>query len=79
MLEYPGWQETADLIDRAYLVVIADNRVTTDFPRLMDAAETVCPSGFGDALIAKIDASSGRGGGGAPLPQATARRPATRC
>lgn len=42
-------------------MVIADNRVTTNFPRLMDGAETVCTSASGDALLVKINASGGRG------------------
>ncbi len=60
-LEYPGWQQAAHLIDRAYPEVIAEKRVTYDFARLMDVAQTLCTSALRDALIVKIDASGGRG------------------
>ncbi len=54
MLEYIGWQEAADLINEAFVKVIADKTVTYDFARLMDGATTVSTSGFADALINKM-------------------------
>lgn len=57
MLEYMGWKEAADLINKAYPEVIADKTVTYDFARLMDGAKEVSTSAFADALIAKINAA----------------------
>ena len=54
MLEYMGWKEAADLINAAFPKVIADKTVTYDFARQMDGAIEMSTSGFGDALIAKI-------------------------
>ncbi len=55
MLEYIGWREAADLINEAFVKVLADKTVTYDFARLMAGANEVSTSGFADALIAKID------------------------
>ncbi|MDO4642604.1 MAG: isocitrate dehydrogenase (NADP(+)) [Cardiobacteriaceae bacterium] len=55
MLEYMGWREAADLINRAYVEVIADKTVTYDFARLMDDAQEVSTSAFAEALIRKIN------------------------
>ena len=55
MLEYIGWQEAADIINRAFTAVIADKTVTYDFARLMTGATEVTTSAFADALIAKIN------------------------
>lgn len=57
MLEYIGWKEAADLINRVYPQVIADKTVTYDFARLMDDATTVSTSEFADRLIEKIQAA----------------------
>ena len=55
MLEYIGWQEAADIINRAFTAVIADKTVTYDFARLMTGVTEVTTSAFADALIAKIN------------------------
>ncbi len=55
MLEYIGWQEAAELINRAFVMVIEEKTVTYDFARMMEDATTVSTSGFADALIAKIE------------------------
>ena len=55
MLEYLGWQEAADIINRAFMAVIADKTVTYVFARLMTGATEVTTSAFADALIAKIN------------------------
>lgn len=54
MLEHIGWQEAADLINDAFIKVMADKTVTYDFARLMDGATEVSTSGFADALINKM-------------------------
>ena len=54
LLEYIGWQEAADLINRAYPKVIEDGTVTYDFARLMSNATEVSTSQFADALISKM-------------------------
>ena len=55
MLEYIGWNEAAELINAAFVKVLADKTVTYDFARLLDNATTVSTSGFADALIDKIN------------------------
>lgn len=55
MLEYINWREAAQLIDDAFVKVLADKTVTYDFARLMADATTVSTSGFADALIGKIN------------------------
>ena len=54
MLEYMGWSKAANLIELAYPKVMQDKTVTYDFARLMNNAEMVSTSTFGDALISKI-------------------------
>lgn len=54
MLEYIGWTEASDLINRAFPEVVGDRTVTYDFARLMENATTLSTSQFADALIAKI-------------------------
>lgn len=54
MLEYIGWHEAAELINRAYPQVLADKVVTYDFARNMTGATEVGTSEFADALIDKI-------------------------
>jgi len=54
MLEHMGWQEAADLINDAFIKVIADKTVTYDFARLMEGAKTLSTSDFADAIIEKI-------------------------
>ena len=55
MFEYLGWKEAADLIYDVYPKVIRKGRVTYDFSRLMDNAETVSTSEFADELIDGIN------------------------
>ncbi len=56
MLEYIGWREAAELINDAFVAVLAKKTVTYDFARMMKGATTVSTSGFADALIDKINA-----------------------
>ena len=55
MLEYIGWREAAELINDAFVAVLASKTVTYDFARLMKDAATVSTGGFADALIEKIN------------------------
>jgi isocitrate dehydrogenase len=55
MLDYMGWHEAADLIERAIEKAIDRKRVTYDFERQMDDATLVSCSGFGDVLIENIE------------------------
>lgn len=55
MFEYLGWKEAAHLIYDVYPNVIRKGRVTYDFARLMDNAETVSTSEFADELIDNIN------------------------
>jgi len=54
MLRHMGWVEAADLVIRSIEAAIADKVVTYDFARLLDTAEQVSCSGFGDAMIARM-------------------------
>ncbi len=54
MLEYLGWKEAAALIDKGIIEAIKDKKVTYDFARLMDGAEKVSTSEFGDCIIKKM-------------------------
>lgn len=56
MLDYIGWQEAAELINQAFVAVLAEKTVTYDFARQLPGANTVSTSEFADALIAKINA-----------------------
>lgn len=51
MLEYMGWQEAADLIEKGLVKSIADKTVTYDFARLMEGAQKISTSAFGDKII----------------------------
>ncbi|HUX11594.1 MAG TPA: NADP-dependent isocitrate dehydrogenase [Spirochaetia bacterium] len=51
MFRHLGWNEAADLVDRAMQQTIAEKRVTYDFHRLMDGATLLKTSEFGTALI----------------------------
>jgi isocitrate dehydrogenase len=51
MLRHMGWNEAADLIINAMEKTIRSKTVTYDFARMMDDANEVSCSGFGDALI----------------------------
>ncbi len=54
MLEHMGWQKAADLIIKGIEGAINHKTVTYDFHRLMDGAEKVSCSGFGEAIIANM-------------------------
>jgi len=51
MLRHMGWHEAADLIIGSMEATILSKRVTYDFARLMEGANQVSCSGFGDAMI----------------------------
>ena len=55
MLDYLGWREAGELIERAMERTIDQKRVTYDFHRQMDGATKLSCSGFGDAVIENID------------------------
>ncbi len=54
MLRYMGWKEAADLVLQSMDAAIASKNVTYDFARLMDGANKVSCSEFGDTMIAKM-------------------------
>ena len=56
MFEYMGWTEVAKLIETAVEAAIASKRVTFDFHRLMDGAELLSTSEFGDEIIKNMNA-----------------------
>lgn len=51
MLEYMGWQEAADLINRGLEKAIASKRVTYDFHRQMEGATMLSCSEFGKEIV----------------------------
>lgn len=54
MLRHMGWLEAADLIIKGVEGAIGAKTVTYDFARLMEGAEQVSCSAFGEAVIAKM-------------------------
>jgi isocitrate dehydrogenase len=54
MLRYMGWFEAADALISAMDKTIAEKIVTYDFARLMEGAQEVSTSAFGDALIRNL-------------------------
>nr|WP_320010496.1 isocitrate dehydrogenase (NADP(+)) [uncultured Desulfobulbus sp.] len=54
MLEYLGWKEAAELIQKALETTISKKTVTYDLARLMDGATELSCSGFGDAIISNM-------------------------
>ena len=54
MLRHMEWKEAADLVIKGMEAAIGDKQVTYDFARLMDGANEVSCSGFGDAMIARM-------------------------
>lgn len=54
MFEYMGWTEVSKLIEDAVEAAIASKRVTFDFHRLMDGAELLSTSEFGDEIISNM-------------------------
>ena len=55
MLRHMGWTEAADLIIKGVEGAIEAKTVTYDLDRLMDGATKLSCSGFGDAVIARMD------------------------
>ena len=55
MLDYMGWGEAGELIERAIESAIEQKHVTYDFERQMEGATLVSCSGFGDVLIENIE------------------------
>jgi len=55
MLEYMGWQESADLIVKGIEGAINAKRVTYDFNRLMDGATELKCSEFGQEIISNMN------------------------
>ncbi len=51
MLEYMGWQEAADLINKGLEKAISSKRVTYDFHRLMEGATLLKCSEFGQEVV----------------------------
>jgi isocitrate dehydrogenase len=51
MLEFMGWWEAAEMIERAYRQTLAQKVVTYDFARQMDGATEVRTSEFASAII----------------------------
>ena len=54
MLRHMGWEEAADLIVTGMEGAISAKTVTYDFERLMDDAELLSCSAFGDAIISHM-------------------------
>ncbi len=54
MLRHLGWKDAADLVIRAMEAAIGDKQVTYDFARLMEGANELSCSEFGDAMIARM-------------------------
>ena len=54
MLRHLGWREAADLVVKGMEAAIGDKQVTYDFARLMDGANEISCSEFGDAMIARM-------------------------
>ena len=55
MLRHMGWIEAADLIVKSMEAAINDKVVTYDFARLMTGATQVSCSGFGEAMIERME------------------------
>ena len=54
MLRHLGWTEAADLVIASMEKAIGDKQVTYDFARLMEGANEISCSAFGDAMIARM-------------------------
>jgi isocitrate dehydrogenase len=54
MLRHLGWVEAANLVIKAMEAAIGDKKVTYDFARLMDGADELSCSAFGDAMIERM-------------------------
>ncbi len=54
MLDYMGWPEAGDLIEKGIAKAILNKTVTYDFAREMDNPTELSTSGFGDAIISNM-------------------------
>ncbi|MBM4222929.1 MAG: NADP-dependent isocitrate dehydrogenase [Gammaproteobacteria bacterium] len=54
MLQYFGWNEAAELVERGMQRAILDKMVTYDFHRLLDQATLCSTSEFGEAVIDRM-------------------------
>jgi isocitrate dehydrogenase len=54
MLRHLGWIEAANLVIKSMEAAIGDKQVTYDFARLMEGADELSCSEFGDAMIARM-------------------------
>jgi isocitrate dehydrogenase len=54
MLRHLGWVEAANLVIKSMEAAIGDKQVTYDFARLMEGADELSCSDFGDAMIARM-------------------------
>ena len=54
MLRHMGWTEAADLIISAMEKTILAKKVTYDFERMMDGADLVSCSGFGEEMVKRM-------------------------
>ena len=54
MLEYLGWQEAADLVQKALCETILQKQVTYDLERLMEGATKLTTSEFASAIISRL-------------------------
>ena len=54
MLRHLGWVEAADLVIASMEKAIGDKQVTYDFARLMEGANEISCSAFGDAMIERM-------------------------
>jgi isocitrate dehydrogenase len=57
MLEHMGWTEAADLVTRGVRSAIRDRVVTYDLARLMTDPKEVSCSGFGKAIVERMESS----------------------
>jgi isocitrate dehydrogenase len=55
MLEFMGWREAADLVQKGYARTLEQKIVTYDFARLLDGATEVKTSAFATAIIDNMD------------------------
>ncbi|MBT7950645.1 MAG: NADP-dependent isocitrate dehydrogenase, partial [Gammaproteobacteria bacterium] len=54
MLRYLGWVEAADLVINSMDATIAQKTVTYDFARMMEGANEVKCSAFGEAMVSNM-------------------------
>ncbi len=54
MLQYLGWHEAAELVERGMQRAILDKQVTYDFHRMMDGATLCSTSEFGEAVMQRM-------------------------